>query len=67
MISRQEALISAKEAVLRAGMIWEEPVNVNWGPFNYSIWTNAKPAGGNVSVQVNRRSGVATVHGRTIR
>jgi hypothetical protein len=67
MISRQQALISAKEAVLRAGMVWDEPVNVTWGPFNYSIWTNAKAAGGNVSVRVNRRSGVATVDGRTTR
>ena len=67
MISRQEALISAKEAVLRAGMRWEEPVDVHWGPFNYSIWTNARTHGGNITVEVNRRSGVATVRGRTIK
>lgn len=65
MISRQDALISAKEAVLRAGMPWDEPVNVNWGPINFRIWTNSKTHGGNVSVRVNRRSGVATVQGRT--
>jgi hypothetical protein len=67
MISRQEGLLSAKEAVLRAGLIWDEPVNVNWGLIYYSIWTNSKNHGGNVSVRVNRRSGVATVRGRTIK
>jgi hypothetical protein len=67
MISREEALIAAKEAVLRAGLYWDEPVVVNWGLFNYSIWTNSRTHGGNVSVRVNRRSGVATVTGRTIK
>jgi hypothetical protein len=67
VISRQEALNSAKEAVSRAGMLWEEPVDVHWGPFNYSIWTNAKTAGGNITIRVNRRSGEATIEGRTIK
>jgi hypothetical protein len=67
MIKRQEALALAKDAVLQAGLPWEEPVHVNWGLFDYSIWTNSLTHGGNVSVRVNRRSGVATVRGRTIR
>lgn len=67
MISRQEALAAAKEAVLRAGLLWDEPVVVTWGLFNYSIWTRADTHGGNVSVQVNRRTGVATVKGMTTR
>jgi hypothetical protein len=67
VIGRQEALVAAKEAVLRAGMLWEEPVDVSWGLVNYSIWTNAKTHGGNITILVNRRSGVATVRGRTIK
>ena len=67
MIDRQEALTLAKQAVLQAGRPWQEPVDVKRGPFNYSIWTNAEAKGGNVIVRVNRRSGVATVDGMTIR
>ena len=65
MISRQEAVTLAKAAVVESGGIWQEPVVVRWGPVNYSIWTNAYAHGGNVSVRVNRRSGLATVMGRT--
>jgi hypothetical protein len=67
MINRQEALVLAKEAVLRAGLLWDEPVVVTWGPFHYSMWTRADTRGGNISVRVNRRSGVAIVESMTIR
>jgi len=67
MISRAEATVLAKQAVLREGLLWEEPVHVTWGLFTYSFWTAARTHGGNVTVRVNRRSGVATVKGMTIR
>jgi hypothetical protein len=57
MVSRAEAKTLAKQAVLREGLLWEEPVHVSRGFFTSSFWTAAHCHGGNVSVRVNRRSG----------
>jgi hypothetical protein len=65
MISRAEAMELARAEVERAGLPWVEPISVHRGIWNYEVWTRSKSRGGNVIIQVNRRSGVATVVAHT--
>jgi hypothetical protein len=61
MIDRAEALVLARREVDRKSLPWTEPVSVHFGIWSYRIWTKTGSIGGNVVINVNRRSGEATV------
>jgi hypothetical protein len=65
VIGRAEAIELARAEVERQGLGWDEPVRVHFGFWNYSVWTNSMSRGGNLIIEVNRRSRIVTVHGPT--
>jgi hypothetical protein len=61
MISRDDAVTLAREEVVRKGLVWTEPATVNFGFWNFRVWTRGDSRGGNIIIRVNRRSGAATI------
>jgi len=64
-INRAQAIELARAEVERKDLGWEEPIRVVFGFWNYEVWTKSNCRGGNLIIEVNRRSGMVTVHGPT--
>lgn len=56
-INREQARTIARTECQTRGMACDEPLRVSWGPFSYTVWTNAHSRGGNVIVRLRRRDG----------
>jgi len=57
VIGQAAAIAAAREECIRRGWPWDEPIVVSEGLLVYSIWTNARSRGGNVSVRVRCNDG----------
>jgi hypothetical protein len=65
VISRAQAIELARAEAQRKGLNWVEPISVAYGFWNYAVWTRSDSRGGNLIIEVNRRSRLVTVHGPT--
>jgi hypothetical protein len=57
-VNRQKALLIARSECERRGWQWQEPAHVQWGLFNYVVWTNSRSCGGNACIKVRKRDGM---------
>lgn len=57
MIGKTEAKELARLECERRGVQFTEPVYISGWLRRYSVWTDAKSRGGNVSLRVDRRTG----------
>jgi hypothetical protein len=63
VISKAEAKELARAECERRGLPFAEPVRVSGGLRRYSVWTDARMRGGNVSLWVDRRTGAVEFRG----
>jgi hypothetical protein len=57
VIGRERALAIARDECVRRDWPWIEPVDLQEGPFEYTIRTNALNRGGNVNLRVRCTDG----------
>jgi hypothetical protein len=56
MITKQQAKEIAQNECQKKGWPWIEPIDVQWGIFNYTVW-GGRRKGGNLIIKIRKKDG----------